>query len=597
MPKYYKPILALLFSNVGLLLMAQPDLQIRSFTLNHTTRAAGEPVMANIIYENAGNQNITQSSAIGYYISNSNSIVNATWLGTTFNIPSSIVANSTVSGTLSFDIPVSLTAGSYYVFLVADYTNVIAESNENNNTSTGVAINVTPYNVDLEVRNLNITPKTINGAGAVQFEYEIANNGTTSAHKFEISINIADTNIATGQVSRSIFTYQQLSIAGQSFFSTSFTRNISFNGGNFYAFVKVDEGNKYIESNESNNITPYVQLTVVNNSSDMEIYDMSSFPVTTLGIGNTVGISHKIRNIGDTWIFDNFKIGYYLSADNSWDANDIKIGENTEPQFFFSTFGFTPASLPVSLFSTVTISGNATPGEYYIIAYADPEGKILESNRANNFLVSQKIRLTNDRPDLVINSLTFEVETDPFTGNSIRVFANIANEGTAIAAQPQVTFFLINTATQAKIELGTESLFGNILIGNVSSIQRTYFLPGSLTGSYLLEAVIDKDNLINELSKSNNSSTVSGVILSTNKLAYSKKLFTVIQHQEGFSRLQIKSECVNGKLTIWNMAASVLLDKNVTAGQIFTLSQLPKGVYFINVASDHAIQREKIIIY
>jgi hypothetical protein len=67
--------------------------------------------------------------------------VDAPVLGTIFF--NAIPANGSMEGTSTLHLPSNLTPGTYYVGVIIDFQNQIAESNENNNASAGMAITVT----------------------------------------------------------------------------------------------------------------------------------------------------------------------------------------------------------------------------------------------------------------------------------------------------------------------------------------------------------------------------------------------------------------------------------------------------------------------
>ena len=82
------------------------------------------------------------ASTSGIYLSTDSTITTSDTLLATDAV-AAIAAGSWSSESVSITIPGTLAAGTYYVGAIADYNNAIAESNETNNPSAGVAITVT----------------------------------------------------------------------------------------------------------------------------------------------------------------------------------------------------------------------------------------------------------------------------------------------------------------------------------------------------------------------------------------------------------------------------------------------------------------------
>ena len=109
---------------------AAPDLAVQSFNLSDHT------VSFTII--NTGNS-LASATTSNLYLSSDTTITNSDiFLGSFSSI--SLTANQSQSGSINFTFPVNLTAGVYYLGLVVDTSNSVAESNENNNISTIIPV-------------------------------------------------------------------------------------------------------------------------------------------------------------------------------------------------------------------------------------------------------------------------------------------------------------------------------------------------------------------------------------------------------------------------------------------------------------------------
>jgi Ca2+-binding RTX toxin-like protein len=81
------------------------------------------------------------ASITGLYLSTDGSITTSDTLLGTFS-SSSLQSGSTQNGSISFSLPASLAAGTYYLGVVADRTSTVAESNESNNASSAIPVMV-----------------------------------------------------------------------------------------------------------------------------------------------------------------------------------------------------------------------------------------------------------------------------------------------------------------------------------------------------------------------------------------------------------------------------------------------------------------------
>ena len=124
------------------LLADLPDLDVYyTPTLSSSSVVAGGALTMYYDVDNDGAA-AAGSSTSGIYLSTDSTISTSDTLLVTDAV-ASIAAGSYSSESVSITIPGTLAAGTYYLGAIADYNNAIAESNETNNPSVGVAITVT----------------------------------------------------------------------------------------------------------------------------------------------------------------------------------------------------------------------------------------------------------------------------------------------------------------------------------------------------------------------------------------------------------------------------------------------------------------------
>ena len=109
---------------------AAPDLAVQSFNLSDHT------VSFTIV--NTGNS-LASATTNNLYLSSDTIITTSDIFLGSFS-SASLTTNQAQTGSINFTFPVNLTAGVYYLGLVADASNSVAESNENNNTSSIIPV-------------------------------------------------------------------------------------------------------------------------------------------------------------------------------------------------------------------------------------------------------------------------------------------------------------------------------------------------------------------------------------------------------------------------------------------------------------------------
>src|ERR1043166_159009 len=142
--------------------------------------------------------------------------------------------------------------------------------------------------------------------------------------------------------------------------STTGTISSSATPGTYYILFFVDYLSSVTETNESNNVK-WAAVNVAAPFTDLYIQTPSVSP-TSLTAGGSTSTTCYIYNQGNT-SSSSSNIGYYLSTDTLWDANDISL----------STYsGSSLASGSSSYRSrTLTIPSSTAAGSYYILFFAD----------------------------------------------------------------------------------------------------------------------------------------------------------------------------------------------------------------------------------
>lgn len=213
---------------------------------------------------------------------------------------------------------------------------------------------------------------------------------------------------------------------------------------------------------------------------------------TTAAAGASITINETTKNKGSAIAIPSVT-AFYLSSDTTLDGSDTKLGSRNigELKGGESSSGVTTVTIP---------SGVA--GRYYIIAKADDNDLITESNEYNT-----KARPIKIGPDLVVSVLTIPSTASP--GGSINITDITKNNGPGSAVSSNTRFYLSTDTIldDSDTLLGVRSV--PALVSGASNAGTTSVtIPESITaGIYYIIAKADADNSVTETKEDNNTKT------------------------------------------------------------------------------------------
>jgi len=143
-----------------------------------------------------------------------------------------------------------------------------------------------------------------------------------------------------------------------------------------YILLEADANQEYAESDENNNLE-FVQIYIdCGNGPDLIIEEATSSKTTTCPY-EYVYTTTKVKNIGDYTSTINTRLKYYLSTNDTYEANvDIYLQRDYVDDLAPNEVGNEKAWL--------RSPANTSPGEYYILFVADETDICAESNENNN---------------------------------------------------------------------------------------------------------------------------------------------------------------------------------------------------------------------
>ncbi len=200
--------------------------------------------------------------------------------------------------------------------------------------------------------------------------------------------------------------------------------------------------------------------------------------------GEVLTIKATVKNNG-TKSVENVTVKAYAEM---YDQLRIELGEKTIAQLA----GISATTLEF-LFDTKTISG-----DYVITVVVDPENAITETKKDDNTATSEvKIRAV---PDLVISNSDISLSKDIATvGDDIIITASVKNQGTTLAENVELNFYLNNVAESNIIEKTYIPYLG---VGEVASRQAVFKANGA--GDFNIVVAADPNKTLDEYDRSNN---------------------------------------------------------------------------------------------
>lgn len=455
---------------------------------------------------NVSNQGTTASSptTVGYYLSTDNVLSASDVLVGEESVGATAAGSNTqVTGGLA--LPPSTALGTYYLFIVADYLHQEPEIDEGNNYNSA-KLNIVAPGVDLAFTYPAPFLYPYQGAigDTTHVRCWIENRGSISADSVPMGYYLSTDSIfsandvllghelVTGDFGPIILRAGEVSVAGGNVVIPPGTLP-----GKYYVLLVIDYGNRFAETDETNNVA-YAALEVVVPNIDLTINPPST-PSITEAVGNPVGILTTLANKGTT-VAIHPKVGCYLSRDKVLSADDVFIG--LAGHFSLSEIY---GKSTKSDFYSATMPAGTVPGTYYVLQVADYLNQLAETDESNN-ISYVTVRLIKPNPDLALEyAPTISPATSP-AGSVITTTCNLKNLGTTTVNEPTLGHYLSKDNVLSA---------NDVLLGHTTAYSMSggfgYDLTSSLTiplttvpGKYYVLFVADYLNQCAEITETNN---------------------------------------------------------------------------------------------
>lgn len=374
----------------------------------------------------------------------------------------------------------------------------------------GTAITV---NADLAVLEATPLSTMLEAGESVSVALRVRNEGPDAIPSFRVGVylSVDGTHDTTDEL---LSTFTSAGLAASADFQVSGLAQIPLATipGDYRLIVFADDVRLFNEPNESNNTLSSAALLQIAAPThpDFEMESVSFGP-SSVQAGNTIDVSHAVRNVG-VEASGSFRIGVYLSVDQEISSADLLIGQRSI------------ASLAIGAADTangaVTIPNFAPAGIYFVGALADDLGVVTEMDEFNNGLSAAATLSVSSAPlpDLTpIAAMAQSTVVD--AGQPLVIEESVLNQGVTSASLFQVAAYL---SIDADIDPTQDILLGTRSVPMLDAGQTSASGPQSVTvpgstpgGTYFFGVVVDSGQFVAEASESNNSLVASGMVTVT----------------------------------------------------------------------------------
>ena len=366
---------------------ASEDIFLTNAHAAPATIMVGEDVTAEVNQNYSGNASNVPDVYLSYYLSTDCTLDGADIL--LFDQDFSTINSNDLldeeSQTLT--IPAGISPGTYYILMVGDATNVISESDENNNTACAEITIIDGSGEDISLSNATISSASTVNPGddvMVAITQNYAGNSATLPDVYLHTYLSTDCHLDSDDILLNDQDFSSINSSNTSEVENqTLTIPMGTSAGTYYILFVADATHVVSENNENNN-TACLQITVTSSTpEDIFLTDIStSTPVVQPG--GTVTIEAIQNYQGNSNNVPNVYLHYYLSTNCKLNSSDVLLNDQD-----YSTIDVNDPSDEES--RTVTIPNNTNLGKYYLLVIADATDVVSESNENNNTACIQLI--------------------------------------------------------------------------------------------------------------------------------------------------------------------------------------------------------------
>ncbi|MFC1964324.1 CARDB domain-containing protein [Chloroflexota bacterium] len=376
-------------NNTGILNYATttPDLIVNTITWSPSDPVAGDNITITLSVKNQG-EGKASSSHLAYYIDDG-------YVASAYIKP----LNPGASASASFSWETQ--TGSHTVKAVADAREVVAESDESNNTKTATLPSLSP---DLVVQNITWSPSSPLIAHRVTFTITVANRGRSDASQTRLHLCIE----------RKIYYYSVGELAAGATANQTFGW-VTLQGTHTIEAI-ADAENSIIESDESNNSRTATFTAATSAPSDLVVQGIKWVPEKPV-VGEEVTLTVTLRNQG--------------SGSSAWSNLAYYLDDN-----YLTTALISPVNPNAT--TILDLYWQAQAGSHTFRVVADSEQRLMEESESNN---TKTTTLSVLAPDLIVKDIAW-TPVDPAVGETVTFTATMLNQGDHQAEPSYLGYFV-----------------------------------------------------------------------------------------------------------------------------------------------------------
>ena len=460
---------------------AASDLVVSSFSVPGTG-GAGKTLVVSVTTRNQG-PGSADPSTTRLYLSDDTAVESSDTPLNGVQLVPALAPGASVTSSISVTIPIWTAPGPHYLLAKSDADDVLFESQEGNNTRARYLA----IGADLFVSSFTVPATATPGATMVVTD-TVTNQGGDAAAASTIKFHwSANPTLDTSDVLLGGRGIPALEPAASSSGQTTLTIPSALAMGTYYVIAEADAAKAVPETQETNNTT----ARAVQIGADLLV---SAFTTPAKGgAGVPITFSDTTMNQGSDAVAATVT-RFYLSTNSQLDASDLLLPGSRA----VSALG---PGVSSSGSTTATIPAGIAAGAYYLIAKADADNAVAETQEGNN-IAARSIQIGGD---LIVSAIT--VPSKLGAGGSFVITDTTTNQGGGDTGASVTQFYL---STDPLLDAGDVLLTGSHTIaglsaGTASSSSTAISIPaGSAPGSYYFFAKADAGNAVSETQESNN---------------------------------------------------------------------------------------------
>ena len=472
----------------------QPDLEEVALTDPPAMAQAGSGIALTDTAANLGDGDAPDSTT-GYYLSLDTAKDAGDVALTTRDAGALAAAGGTSQGSVTPTIPPATARGHYYVLACADATGLVPESSESNNCrASRTTVQVLVGFSDLIESFVSNPPASAVAGSSISVSDTVTNQGAEdsgpSVSRFYLSL---DTVKNAGDVALGTRGVGIVATGASSSGTSLMTVPAGTSGGLYYLIVCADDDGQVTETDETNNCRASATQMLVTRPDLVE--SAVPNPPTRVVAGSVFTATDTVTNQGNGSSGSSVT-RYYLALGTTRAAGDLPVGTRA--------VGALAAGAASSGSGNATVPMSAVGGTFYLLACADDDGEVAESNETNNCRASSKQTLVTGAD--LSETMVANPPASILGGDVISISDTVKNLGTGDAGASVTRFYLsLDTVKSAgDIVLGSRAV-GPLQANKISTASTGAVVPSSAAGnSYYLIVCADDDGQVQESNETNN---------------------------------------------------------------------------------------------